>query len=1049
MLAQRAAIAHAGGPLLVVGGAGTGKTHVLVERFAWLATEAEPRVAPESILVLTFFPAAADELRERLEDRLRGGEELGVTTFGAFCARLLHDEALEAGLDPFVTPVAPADRLAMLLERIDELPLRHHDLRGNPSALLGSIVGRIDRLKAELVSCEDYAAWAATVPEDLEADRTRAQREREFAALFAAHDRMLAQSGTLDHGDLVLQAFRLLRERPHVRARLTARWRHVLVDDLQDTNFAQGLLLRLLAGEHGNVTAVGDDDSSIHRFRGAATKNLHDFRAEWPGTTVVELTTSLRAGERILRAARAVVEPIEDRIPKALDAPADAPPGDVAFWRCANERAQAQAVAAEVERLVARGEAAPEDVCVLVRSVRGEGQAVAVAFEERAVPYHLSGAAAFFQRAEVRDLLAWLRLLVDPGDAGAVVRALARPPVELRAIDLARVTQIARRRKLDMVAALSAALESPQIPPEARERITHFLRLHRSAAGAIDSTRPDLYVHRLVERLGIRRQMLFAASTEVVERLVNLAKFAELAAAYVRRSPQATAREFARSIAAVADAGLREEEATASDRPRGVHVMTMHAAKGREFEHVYVLGVMAARMPGARRRAPEPIPDALIKESLPPDSRTVHDAEMRRLLHVAMTRARRRLVLAYPERTERGAVQAPSPFAEEARAALGAEWETREEELFGPTETLQSTFRLLRDELLTTVAQVGGRLGELRFDTDLDVSHAVVRYLELIKLAALLERTRNDEQSVADALPQVNARLLQASTAEQREIFETSALDDYLLDAERDESLRQRAITKRSEPSLESFLPRRGDGLVLSASDIETYRTCPLKYKFARVFRIPSEPTINQRFGILVHQVLERYHGADGTAPGLPQLLNLLEAGWRRGGFGDSEEERQLRAKATHALVRYHDRFREEDGEPVWFERSFSFRMGAHLLRGRVDRVDRLPDGGYELIDYKTGRPKTSAQLREDVQLSLYAVGARESWQLDAAQQAYYYVLDDEKVPVERSDEDRDWITDTVHEVAEGILAQGFEPTPSYTACSMCDYRIACPAAER
>ena len=278
-------------------------------------------------------------------------------------------------------------------------------------------------------------------------------------------------------------------------------------------------------------------------------------------------------------------------------------------------------MAADVERLVAREDVAPEDVCVLVRSVKGEGQAVAAALEERAVPYRLAGAAAFFQRAEVRDLLAWLRLLVDPGDAGAVVRALARPPVELRAIDLARCTQIARRRKLDMVAALGAALESPQIPPEARERILAFLKLYRSAAGALDSTRPDLYVHRLIERLGLRRQLLFAASTEVVERLVNLAKFGQLAADYLRRSPQATAREFARSIAAVADAGLREEEAVASDRPRGVQVMTMHAAKGLEFDHVYVLGLMAARMPGPRQRALEPIPDALIKEVLPPDSK--------------------------------------------------------------------------------------------------------------------------------------------------------------------------------------------------------------------------------------------------------------------------------------------------------------------------------------------------------------------------------------------------------------------------------------------
>jgi DNA helicase-2/ATP-dependent DNA helicase PcrA len=1037
--AQREAVEHRGGPLLVLGAAGTGKTTVLAERFVYLV---ENGTAPESILVLCFSTPAVDAMRERLEDRLTGAyEELAVTTFHGFCGRLLHDEAIEAGLDPFATPVSASDRLAMLLERIDDLPLRHHDLRGNPSATLGSIVQRIDRLKDELITAEDYVAWAATLPED------RA-REREFARLYAAHERLLKEAGTLDAGDVVLHAFRVLRSKAHVRARLARRYRHVLVDEFQDASFAHGLILRMLASDHGNIAAAADDDQAIHRFRGAATKNVHDFRAEWPKAKVMRLETSFRSGATILRAAEAVIEPVAERLAKKV-APSgdDAAADEISFWRCATERAQAQAVAAEVERLLAREDVAPERVCVLVRSVRGEGQAVAVAFEERAVPYRLSGAAAFFQRAEVRDLLAWLRLLVDPGDAGAVVRALARPPVELRAIDLARVTQIARRRKLDMVAALQAALESPQIPPEAREHIQHFLKLHRAAAHEIDSARPDLYVHRLIERLGLRRQLLFAASTEVVERLQNLARFAELASAYVRRSPQATAREFARSIAAVAEAGLREEEAAAAERAPGVRVMTMHAAKGLEFDYVYVLGLMAARMPGPRRRALEPIPEALIKEAVPPDSKATHVAEMRRLLHVAMTRARRRLVLAFPERSERGGLQQPSPFAEEARAAVGGEWEHREEELFGPAETLQSTFRMLRDELLTTVAQVGGRLGELRFDTDLDVSHAVVRYLELLKLSALLERTRTGDQTVADVLPEVNARLLQAATAEQREIFETSALDEYLLDAERDERLRARAVAQRTEPSLESFLPRRGDGLVLSATDIETYRTCPLKYKFARVFRIPSEPTINQRFGILVHQVLERYHAAESA--GLPTLLNLLEAGWRRGGFGDSEEERQLRAKATQALVRYHDRFRAEDAEPVWFERSFQFRMGPHLLRGRVDRVDKLAAGGYELIDYKTGRPKSAAQLREDVQLSLYAVGAREAWQLEAAHQAYYYVLDDEKVPVERSEEDRGWITETVFEVADGILGQGFEPTPSFAACSVCDYRIACPAAER
>jgi DNA helicase-2/ATP-dependent DNA helicase PcrA len=300
------------------------------------------------------------------------------------------------------------------------------------------------------------------------------------------------------------------------------------------------------------------------------------------------------------------------------------------------------------------------------------------------------------------------------------------------------------------------------------------------------------------------------------------------------------------------------------------------------------------------------------------------------------------------------------------------------------------------------------------------------------------------------ALNEVNARLLQAVSSEQREIFLTSSLDDYLLGAERDAGRRAQALAARDEPSLESFLPRRGDGLVLSASDIETYRTCPLKYKFARVFRIPSEPTLNQRFGIVVHQVLERFHARAGTAGSLAELLGLLDASWRRGGFGDSEEERQLRGKAAAALERYYERFQAEESQPMWFERAFTFKLGPHLLRGRVDRVDRLPGGEYELIDYKTGRPKSQAQLAEDVQLSLYAVGAREAWSLESSQQAYYYLLDDEKVSLPIDGADRgEWVREVASEVAEGILSQGFEPTPSYAACSICDYRLMCPAAER
>jgi RecB family exonuclease len=556
----------------------------------------------------------------------------------------------------------------------------------------------------------------------------------------------------------------------------------------------------------------------------------------------------------------------------------------------------------------------------------------------RREPGAASGAARrpVFERAEVRDVLAWLRLLIEPRDAAAAVRALGRPPVELRQVDLARVVQIARRRRLDVVSALGAASESPQLAPQARERIERFQELHGWATGALDGEPAELFVGNLIERLGLRRRQLFAADArDVEERVAGLERLCELAEDFGRRSPQSGARALAVHLVAAA-AGAPTEDPSI-DRP---------------------------------------------------------DADTQ----------------------------------------------------------LHETLGLLREEVLGDVARIAGRLGELRLDTDLDVSHGVVRYLELIKLAALTERTRGE--SVEDALADINTRLLAAATPLQREIYESSPLDEALV-ADTEPGARGEAaggalpgaLRARGEPSLEAFLPRRGEGLALSASDVETYRGCPLRYKLGRVLRIPTEQTLGQRFGIVVHQVLERYHSAEEQTLGL--MMELLEAAWRRAGLGEGEQERQLRVKGRAALVRYHERLREERVQPLWFERSFAFALGPHHVRGRVDRVDALPDGSYELIDYKTGHAKTAAELRDDIQLSLYAIAAREAWQLESSRQSYHYLLDDRRVAVPRAEDGEGWVREAVLRVGEGIMAQDFEPTPSPAACRLCDYRIVCPAAER
>ncbi len=942
---QERAVRHGEGPLLALGPAGTGKTEALARRLARLVGDGVPA---ERVLVFASNRSTARRLRQRAEALLDGPyEELWIDTWQVLGERLLREHATAAGLNPFFVVLGPAERLAMLLERLDDLPLRHHEIRGNPAGLLARLLQQVDELKV-----------GSEPPEP------------ELAEFCAAHDRILAESGNLDGADVFLLLGKLLHERAEVRAEIAARFRYVMVDELEDTSAAQRAALAGLVSDNPNVVYGAEEGHATEWFRA-----LHP------------------TGE---------VVPLEQRFRQPAPR----------FWRCRNERAQAQAVAREVEHMLGAG-ASAESICVLVGDPAADGGAVTAAMEERGVPFHLSGPAALFQRPEVRDAIAWLRVLADPDDSAAAARALTRPPVELRAADLARLTTISRRRKVDMVSGCEAALESPQIPPEGRERIQSFLKLYGEASAAMEERRADVFVRRLIERVGLRRQRLFAAEPEVAERLLGLSRLAELATSWARREPHGSTRAFVRYLSAVAEAGVELVGIEEPASPGAVQGLARAAAKGMDFEHAFLLGL--ERDDGAERIG---VP------------------------------ARATVIYARVERDDSGEAR-PSRFYESALAATGGEEELHEEELFGPAEGLHATYRKLREEVLEASWRAGRELSEPRLDTVVDVNRAIARHLELLKLAALAQRP--GEEATVEAVEAVNGLLRQIATPEQQAELDASPLDAYLLDSERERDGRRRLIAARHEPSLEAFLPRRGDGaLSLSASDLDLYLTCPLKYKFARVFGIPQEPTINQRFGILIHNVLERFHkdGGPDAEDGLERLMDLFEAGWRRSGFGSSDDELQFRDRAREAMRLYWERESVAEGEPVWLERKFDIRIGPHHVRGRVDRVDRLGDGSHELIDYKTGERKSEADLASDLQLALYRLAAREAWDLEVGSGSYYYVLDADKVAAPIRPDDAERVERTVLEVGEGVLGQDFEPRPSAAVCGWCDYRLICPAAE-
>ncbi len=526
--AQERAVGHGDGPLVVLGAAGTGKSEALARRLARLAAEG---IEPERVLIIASTRATARRLRWRAEDLLSGSYgELWIGTWDETCERLLRERCTAVGLDPFFDVLGPAERLAMLLDRIDDLPLRGHEIRGNPAGLLAHLLKRIDAMKAGSEASD-----------------------QELTELCVAHDRILADAGSIDRGDVFLLLSKLLKERPAFRKEISSRFPYLMVDELEETTKAQRAILAELASEAPN-----------HLYAVQAGGGARADLLRW--------SSSVHANAEVLSFERQLRDP------------------QVRFWKCANERAQAQALAREAEHLIANG-TSPEEICVLLEDPVRQGGDIAAAMEERGIPFHLSGPAALFQRPEVRDAIAWLRVLADPEDSAAAARALTRPPVELRAGDLARLTTISRRRKLDMVAACEAALDSPQIQPEARERIQSFLKLYRAADAAMEERRADVFVRRLIERVGLRRQRLFAAQPEVAERLLGLSRLAELAAAWARREPHGSTRGFVRYLSAVADAGVEPAGGEEPPSPGAVLGMRPGAVKGMEFDHVFALGL--------------------------------------------------------------------------------------------------------------------------------------------------------------------------------------------------------------------------------------------------------------------------------------------------------------------------------------------------------------------------------------------------------------------------------------------------------------------------
>jgi DNA helicase-2/ATP-dependent DNA helicase PcrA len=598
---QREAVLHGEGPLLILAGAGSGKTRVLVHRIVHLIRELA--VPPWQILAVTFTNKAAGEMRERVARALGPGEQPLISTFHSTCARILRREIQHLGFDSAFAIYDDGDSQKLLKEIIGELNL--DEKRYPPRSLAAAI---------------DDCKNNGRLPKDIPNDFSHAV----LARVYAAYQERLKKCNALDFGDLVLMVVRLFEQEPLVLERYRDRWRWLMVDEYQDTNPIQYRLVTLLAGERRNLCVVGDDDQSIYRWRGADIRNILDFEKDFPGVKVVKLEQNYRSTQTILSAAGAVVAKNRGRKAKTLWT--DNAGGDrVVYRRLESEREEARFVCREIGRHQRTG-GKLADVAVFYRT-NAQSRAVEDALVADGIPYHMVGGTRFYERMEVKDILAYLKVLVNPADEVALKRIINTPPRGIGMATVDKVGDLAAGRNITLFEAFRAAAEGTLLGAGPRGKLASFVAMMDGFAGLSDAVSLEELTARIIRESGYEAKLKEERTEEAADRLANLQELLAAMAEYEQVSEEKGIAPFLEQVALISDLERGEKA------PDSVTLMTLHAAKGLEFPRVFMVGM---------------------EERLFPHVRSLDDPEQmeeeRRLCYVGMTRAMQRLSLSNARR---------------------------------------------------------------------------------------------------------------------------------------------------------------------------------------------------------------------------------------------------------------------------------------------------------------------------------------------------------------------------------------------------------------
>ena len=949
---QKEAVVHDKGPLLIIAGAGTGKTMVITRRIAHLVIS--KRAKPEEILALTFTDKAADEMEERVDMLVPYGFiDAEISTFHAFGDKILRDHAIDIGLTSDYKVMTAPEQIMFFREHLAEFPLSYYKPLSDPTRHIRAIISFFSRLRDEDISPEEYLSYSEKASESARTpqEKEEADKHSELSKTYKKYQELKMEKGVVDFGDQVTLTLNLLRKRPSILKRLQKKFKYILVDEFQDTNYAQFELVKLLASGHRNVTVVGDDDQSIYKFRGAAISNILGFSSAYKDAKKVVLTQNYRSTQVILDTAYRLIKfndperlEIKENVDKKLKGlePLGQP---VEHKRYDAVSTEADEVAKLVAEKVEGGKYTYKDIAVLVRA-NADAEPFMKAFNFRGIPYHFSGSRGLYFREEVRMCVAFLRVVANFEDSVSLFYLSRSDIYQADEIDLQKINTYARNRNRSLhfvFEELDNIPELEHVSSETRATIDKIISDVKKFTKMAHEQPTGRVLYQFLKDTGYIKRLAKVESLEVEEKAKNLSNFFYKVKEFESISEHDRVNEFVKHLDMLIAAGDDPATAEADFDADAVNILTVHKAKGLEFSIVFMVSLVSDKFPSRKRGDFIEVPDVLIKEQVPAGD--FHLQEERRLFYVAMTRAKKELYF-------------------------------------------------------TSSRDYGGK------------------------------REKKVSQFVLEALdiPKADAKAFKASPLETIELFAPPE----------GKMLSQRIIPE-------------DEILNLSYYQVNDYLSCPLKYKYVHILKVPIMQHHTIVYGSALHKAVQFYHlqKLNESKVTADDLIKVYQENWSGEGFISREHEDERFKKGEEALRKFFEREEASGIIPAFVEKEFGFIKDNNRIRGRWDRVDEI-GGKVIIVDYKSSVVKdqkdADKKAKGSMQLQIYALAYNEMEGKLPDRVELRFLESGLTGSATPGAKEFGKTLDKIAESARGIRNAEYKAAPDYNNCRFCAYSEVCPS---